>query len=99
MPLTLTDVEKIASLARLELTDEEKEKFTRQLSSILEHVQKLQELDTSRIAPTSSVLAPHAALRDDETRPGLTQAEVLQNAPHKEQDRLRVPPIFGESDA
>ncbi len=99
MPLTITDVEKIAGLARLELTDEEKEKFRRQLSSILEHVQKLQELDTSRIAPTASVLAPHAALRDDEAKPGLTQAEVLQNAQKSEHERFRVPPIFGEPDA
>jgi aspartyl-tRNA(Asn)/glutamyl-tRNA(Gln) amidotransferase subunit C len=99
MPLTRKDVERIARLARLELTSEEKERFRRQLSSILDHVKKLQELDTSHIAATSSVLAPHVSLRADETRPTLSQSEVLQNSPHTEQDRFRVPPIFGDPDA
>ncbi len=99
MPMTLKDVKKIAHLARLELTAEEMERFRRQLSSILDHVQKLQELDTSRIAPTSSVLAPHSALRPDETQKGLSQAEVLQNASKSAQERFRVPPIFGDPDA
>ncbi len=99
MPLTLKDVEKIAYLARLELTNEEKEKFLRQLSSILDHVQKLQELDTNRIAPTSSVLAQTGNLRTDEKKGGLSQTEVLKNAPHIEQERFRVPPIFGDPDA
>jgi len=96
MPMQLTpeEVEHIALLARLELTAEEKEHFREQLSSILNHVAKLQRLDTSHIAPTSSVLPSRSRLREDQTTPGLNAEQALRNAPDVENDQFRVPPVL-----
>jgi aspartyl-tRNA(Asn)/glutamyl-tRNA(Gln) amidotransferase subunit C len=94
MPLTLKEVEHIANLARLELTDEEKARFREQLSAILDYFAQLRELDTSGIPPTSSVLPPRSALRDDEPRPGLSLEELLRNAPDTEAGQFRVPPVL-----
>lgn len=94
MPLTLKEVEHIANLARLELTDEEKARFREQLSAILDYFAQLRELDTSGIQPTSSVLPPRSALRDDEPRPGLSLEELLRNAPDTEAGQFRVPPVL-----
>lgn len=98
MPLTLKEVDRIAELARLELTPEEKERYRQQLSAILDHVRKLQELDTKDIPPTSSVLPPHSNLRKDDTKPSLTVDETLGNALNKKRSQFKVPPIFGEQD-
>jgi aspartyl-tRNA(Asn)/glutamyl-tRNA(Gln) amidotransferase subunit C len=92
--LSVEEVNHIAMLARLELTDEEKERFRRQLSAILEYAARLQQLDTSGIAPTSSVLPSRSALRPDEPRPGLSLEALLENAPAVEQGQFRVPPIL-----
>jgi aspartyl-tRNA(Asn)/glutamyl-tRNA(Gln) amidotransferase subunit C len=94
MSLTLEEVEHIAELARLELTDEEKARFSEQLSAILEYAARLQDVDTSGIAPTSSVLPAHSVLRPDRPRPGLDPAALLSNAPQVEQGRFRVPPVM-----
>jgi aspartyl-tRNA(Asn)/glutamyl-tRNA(Gln) amidotransferase subunit C len=94
MPLTLKEVEHIANLARLELTDEEKKLYREQLSAILDYFAQLRELDTSGIPPTSSVLPPRSALREDEPRPGLGLEELLRNAPDTEADQFRVPPVL-----
>jgi aspartyl-tRNA(Asn)/glutamyl-tRNA(Gln) amidotransferase subunit C len=94
MPLTLKEVEHIANLARLELTDEEKARYREQLSAILDYVAQLRELDTTGIPPTSSVLPPRSALREDEPRPGLTLDELLRNAPDVEAGQFRVPPVL-----
>jgi aspartyl/glutamyl-tRNA(Asn/Gln) amidotransferase C subunit len=64
MKLTLAEVEHIAELARLDLTPEEKERYRQQLSAVLEHAARLQEVDTSQIPPTSSVLPPRSVLRE-----------------------------------
>lgn len=92
--LTREEVEHIAALARLDLSAEEIERYRRQLSAILEYAARLQELDTSGIAPTSSVLPPRSVLRPDEPRPGLSLEEVLQNAPRVEDKQFRVPPAI-----
>lgn len=94
MPLTTKEVEHIANLARLELTDEEKRRYRQQLSAILDYFAQLRELDTSGIPPTSSVLPPRSALREDEPRPGLSLEELLRNAPDTEADQFRVPPVL-----
>ncbi len=65
MPLTLEEVQHIAELARLQLSSEELERYRGQLSSILDHVAQLQKLDTTGIAPTSSVLPGRSVLRED----------------------------------
>ncbi len=94
MSLTRDEVEHIAALARLQLTDEELEKYRQQLSAILEYAVRLQEVDTSGISPTSSVLPPRSVLRPDESHPGLSLDEVLQNAPQVESKQFRVPPVL-----
>ncbi|ATW23453.1 Asp-tRNA(Asn)/Glu-tRNA(Gln) amidotransferase subunit GatC [Candidatus Formimonas warabiya] len=93
MAISLKDVEHVAMLARLELTAEEKEMYTGQLNAILEYIGKLQELDTSQIPPTAHVLPIHNVLREDQVRPSMDRAEVLQNAPYEEEGQFRVPKI------
>lgn len=92
--LTFREVEHIARLARLALTEEEKERYRDQLSSILEHVARLDALDTSGIAPTSSVLPARTVLREDQVRPGLTVEALLDNAPEADEKQFRVPPVL-----
>ena len=95
-PLTVADVERIATLAHLELTDEEKQVFTRQLADILSYAEQLQHVDTSGVPATAHVNA-HEAERDDELRPGLTVADALSNAPDGAPDAglFRVPRVIG----
>lgn len=94
MTLSLSEVEYIAELARLELTEEEKERFRVQLSAILDYARRLQALDTSGIPPTSSVLAAELPLRPDEPQPGLSLQELLRNAPAVTAEQFRVPPVL-----
>ena len=94
MTLTLKEVEHIALLARLELSQEEKERYQQQLSAILDHVAQLQELDTSKIRITSSVQPPAARLREDQSLEGLSTDQALQNAPSAEENQFRVPPVL-----
>jgi aspartyl-tRNA(Asn)/glutamyl-tRNA(Gln) amidotransferase subunit C len=94
MTLTLKEVEHIALLARLELSDEEKKRYQKQLSHILDHVAQLQKLDTSHTEFTSSVQHKSARLRADESRPGLSINQALDNAPDVEGNQFRVPPVM-----
>jgi aspartyl-tRNA(Asn)/glutamyl-tRNA(Gln) amidotransferase subunit C len=94
MSLTLEEVEHIADLARLHLTEAEKARFRQQLSAILDYVAQLQALDTTGIPPTSSVLPPRSVLRLDEPCPGLATESLLSNAPQVESDQFRVPPVL-----
>lgn len=94
MKLTLAEVEHIANLARLDLSEEEKSRYQEQLSAILEYAARLQALDTAGISPTSSVLPERTVLRPDEPRPGLSREDLLKNAPDAEQGQFRVPPVF-----
>lgn len=94
MKLTLKEVEHIADLARLSLTEGEKARFREQLSEILDYAARLQAVDTSNIPPTSSVLPARTVLRKDEIRPGLSLEDVLRNAPETERNQFRVPPVL-----
>jgi aspartyl-tRNA(Asn)/glutamyl-tRNA(Gln) amidotransferase subunit C len=94
MKLSLAEVEHIAALARLELSEEEKERYRAQLSEILEYAARLQALDTGGIPPTSSVLPPRSELRPDEPRPGLPLEDLLANAPQTAGRQFRVPPVL-----
>ena len=99
MPISRTDVEKIAELARLELTESETESFTKQLASILTHIEKLNELDTTDIEPTSHSGDDEdsaCTLREDETRPSLGQQVAVANAPDAEAGYFKVPKVIGE---
>ena len=94
MALTIEEVKKIAYLARLRLTAEEEERYAGQLSAILDYAQRLQEVDTSHIPPTASVLPLTAPLREDEARPSTPQEDILLNAPSEEEGMFRVPPVL-----
>ena len=96
MSLTLEEVQHIAQLARLNLSPQEMERYRQQLSAILEYATRLQELDTSHIPPTASVLPStlHSALRADETAVSLELKQLLSNAPQSEENQFRVPPVF-----
>jgi aspartyl-tRNA(Asn)/glutamyl-tRNA(Gln) amidotransferase subunit C len=94
MSLTIQEVEHIAKLARLQLTDAQKEHYRGQLSSILDHVARLQELDTRDIPPTTGGSLTEMPLRADEARPGLSTDALLANAPEKEKNQFKVPPVF-----
>jgi aspartyl-tRNA(Asn)/glutamyl-tRNA(Gln) amidotransferase subunit C len=94
MKLSLAQVEHVARLAQLTLSDQEKELFREQLSSILEYAQRLQQLDTSTIPPTATVLPLENVMRDDRVRPSLPLADVLANAPDTEDGYFRVPVVL-----
>ena len=94
MKITIKEVEHVARLARLELTDEEKERMRAQLDSILSYIDKLDELDTSAVEPTSHVLPMMNVFRDDEVRSSLSQEETLANAPDRQDLFFRVPRIL-----
>jgi len=95
-PLTIADVERVAALAHLELTDEEKHVFTKQLADILAYAEQLQAIDTTGVAATAHVNA-HEAEREDELRPSLSVADALANAPDgvPEAGLFRVPRVIG----
>ena len=94
MRLTPEEVEHVALLARLRLSDEERERFTTQLNSILEHFEQLQELDTSGVEPMSHAVAVSNVFREDEEEGSLTREEALQNAPDVARECFRVPRVI-----
>jgi aspartyl-tRNA(Asn)/glutamyl-tRNA(Gln) amidotransferase subunit C len=98
MSLTLGDVEHVAALARLGLRDDEKERLREQLSSILEHIAVLNQVDTSSIPPTAQVVDLDNVMRDDVIQPSLSQSEVLRNAPRSRDGFIEVRAVLGGSD-
>ncbi len=94
--LSLQQVEYIAELAKLELTDEEKARFREQLSAILEYAERLQQIDTDNIPPTASVVPVDTVMREDIARPGLPRERLLQNAAAQENGMFRVDVILEE---
>ncbi len=95
MKLTIEEVEHIAALARLELTEEEQQRYAEQLSDVLDYAARLDELATDQIPPTASVLDLQLRLREDRSRPGLPTKDVLKNAANTRDDQFQVPPILG----
>ena len=97
MPLSKDEVRHIALLARLALEPGEEEFYAEQLSGILGHIDRLQELNTDDIPPTAQVVEVANTLREDLPRPCLTQAEALANAPAAVDGFFRVPSIQEEA--
>ena len=95
--LTIADVERVAALAQLELTAEEKTLFTRQLADILKYAEQIQALDTRQVPATAHVRTGGDAERDDEPRSCLPTADALANAPDGAADAglFRVPRVIG----
>jgi aspartyl-tRNA(Asn)/glutamyl-tRNA(Gln) amidotransferase subunit C len=96
-PLSLADVERIAALANLELTEEEKHLFTRQLAEILAYAEQVQRLDTSGVPATAHVHAQIRAERADVPKPSLSIEDAVANAPEaaREAGLFRVPRVIG----
>jgi len=92
--ISRTDVEHVARLARLALTEDELEQFTGQLADILEHAAKVSALDTAAVPPTAHPLPLVNVLRPDEPRPSLAPGAALAMAPAAEAGRFRVPRIL-----
>lgn len=90
LALTLAEVEHIAELAKLALTDEEKERYREQLSAILDYAAVLQQVDTSAIPATTAILPLRNVMRDDTVHSSLSVKEALANAPDREGDFFRV---------
>ena len=88
------DVLYVARLARLRLAEDELDRYAGQLSSILSHIDKIAELDLGGVEPTSHVIGLLNVLREDISRPSLTQEEILANGPEVEEGAFRVPPIL-----
>ena len=89
-------VKHVANLARLAITEEEAEKFTKQLDAIITFAEQLNELDTSNVEPTYHVLKMNNVFREDMKQEGLPREEVLKNAPDHQDGQIKVPPIMGE---
>ncbi|HEX4979536.1 MAG TPA: Asp-tRNA(Asn)/Glu-tRNA(Gln) amidotransferase subunit GatC [Acidimicrobiales bacterium] len=95
--ITEADVRHVATLARLDLTDDEVALFTGQLEAVLEHADDVESLDVEGVAPTAHPLPLVNVLRDDVAGESLDRDEVLAMAPAAEDRRFRVPRILGEA--
>jgi aspartyl-tRNA(Asn)/glutamyl-tRNA(Gln) amidotransferase subunit C len=94
MALTPETVIQVAHLARLTLSEEEVELFTRQLNDILSYVEKLNELETTDVPPMAHVLELNNAFREDEVTESLPLDEALANAPDRKRNSFAVPKII-----
>ena len=94
MSITREEVEHVAYLARLGLTDEEKGRLAEQLSNILDAMRAIDRLDTSAIPTTAQVIPLRNVMRADEVRPSCDREAILQNAPRREGDFFLVPPVL-----
>ncbi|MEH7117541.1 Asp-tRNA(Asn)/Glu-tRNA(Gln) amidotransferase subunit GatC [Neobacillus vireti] len=94
--ISTEQVKHVANLARLAITEEEVEKFTKQLDKIITFAEQLNELDTENVKPTYHVLDMKNVLREDIPQKGLPREEVLKNAPEHQDGQIKVPSILGE---
>jgi aspartyl-tRNA(Asn)/glutamyl-tRNA(Gln) amidotransferase subunit C len=90
-------VDHVARLARLDLSEEERERMSVELAQILGHAEAIQELDLDAVEPTSHALPLRNVMRPDEVKPSLTQDEALSSAPETEDGRFRVPKIIEDA--
>lgn len=93
MRLTREDIESVAHLSRLELSEEEKDKLTGHINKLLENFEKLQELDTTDVEPTSHVIPVSNVFREDTVRPSLPVEDVLANGPQVADNCFVVPRV------
>ena len=93
------DVEHIAKLARLKLSEQEIERYQRELSAILEYVDQLNELDTDNVEPTAHPLPVHTVLREDEIAPSYEPDKALQNAPQRGGSFFAVPKVLDQGES
>ncbi len=94
MEISKEQVEHVAKLARLEVNEDEKAMFARQLSAILTYMDQLKEVETAGVEPTATVLPTENVFREDGVRPSLLQEQALANAPDRAEGFIRVPKIL-----
>jgi len=94
MSISNNDVQHVAKLARLNWTAEEEQTLTGQLNAILKYAEKLNELDTEDIEPTTHVLHVSNVMREDETKESLSIEQVMRNAPEEEDGQFKVPAVM-----
>ncbi|MFD0673903.1 Asp-tRNA(Asn)/Glu-tRNA(Gln) amidotransferase subunit GatC [Cohnella sp. GCM10027633] len=94
MSISIKDVEHVANLARLELSDADKEQFAGQLNAILKYAEKLNELNTDGVEPTSHVLPLANVMREDAVKPSLPIDKAMLNAPEEEEGHFKVPAVL-----
>ncbi len=91
--ITVKDVEHVAKLARLELTEDEKELYTKQLGDVLKYVDQMNEIDTSNVKPMTQVIDFVNVMREDKVEYEHTKEELMANAPDEENGFFKVPKI------
>lgn len=94
MSISIQNVEHVAKLARLDLSEQEKELFTGQLNAILKYAEQLNTLDTTNVEPTSHVLPLYNVMRDDVPHDSLPIEQVMLNAPEEEDGHFKVPAVI-----
>ncbi len=95
MSVPLEEVDRIAGLAKLQFSADEKVRFTAQFNQIIQYIEKLAELDLSQVEPMSQISDGINVLRDDCVQPSLTVEQVLANAPARKLDFFSVPKVIG----
>ncbi|HUS89646.1 MAG TPA: Asp-tRNA(Asn)/Glu-tRNA(Gln) amidotransferase subunit GatC [Desulfosporosinus sp.] len=93
MTILREDVEYVAALARLELTEKETQEYTEQLNSILDYAAMLERLETDDVVPTAHAVPLHNVMREDQVGPSINHEKALRNAPDGEEGFFRVPKI------
>ena len=96
MAITRKDVEKVALLARLELSEAEVDSLTNELAQIVGYVDQLAEVDTENVEPMAHAVEVHNVFADDVVRPSLSREAALANAPSHNGQGYLVPPVLGE---
>ena len=91
--ITIKDVEHVAKLARLELTEDEKEMYTKQLSDVLKHVDAMNEVDTSDVKPMAHAIDFVNVMREDVPNQEISKEALMSNAPDEENGFFKVPKI------
>ncbi|WP_410512334.1 Asp-tRNA(Asn)/Glu-tRNA(Gln) amidotransferase subunit GatC [Paenibacillus sp. BR2-3] len=94
MSITVNDVQHVAKLARLQLSPEEEATLTEQMNAILQYAEKLNELDTDHVKPTTHVLQVSNVMREDVVKESLSQEAALLNAPDEEDGHFKVPAVL-----
>ncbi|GGE01717.1 Asp-tRNA(Asn)/Glu-tRNA(Gln) amidotransferase subunit GatC [Paenibacillus nasutitermitis] len=94
MSITLKDVEHVANLARLELSAQEKTQLTEQMNAILKYADKLTELNTDDVEPTTHVLPVRNVMREDIVKPSVSVETAMRNAPEEEDGQFKVPAVL-----
>lgn len=96
MPVTKKDIEKIAELANLKLSETELESFTPEMNEILNYMEKLNELDTENVEPLAHPVEQSNVFRDDILKSSISTEEALKNAPSKDDKHFKVPKVIGD---